>query len=149
MSDNEQSKYTWYPLPCCMLDFWPQRGSLKGFPIPNLQLVLASRSIITKRQKGKRTLRIDISFPMVGCSWVADFFYRSSLLLSCFIYQTLNILSSDSHLNPSGVGIAPMVLVPCLFHHSYWSTQSFSVYFPFAFSDLWLKKQKNLLLLSH
>lgn len=63
--------------------------------------------------------------------------------MSCFIYQTLHILAFSSHLGPSGIGTAPIVLVPCLFHPSYWSTEFFSVHFPFAFSDLWLKRWKK------
>lgn len=99
----------------------------------NLQLVLASRSIISKRWK----------LPLLQAAFEWQISFTEQLLLSCFIYQTLHILAFSSHLNPPGMGTAPIVLVPCLFHHSYWSTEFFSVHFPFAFSDLWLKSWKK------
>lgn len=85
---------------------------------------------------------MDSSSPTV-CFWVADVFYWTTSVLSCFIYQTLHIMVFSFHLGPSGIRTAHIVLVLCLFHHSYWSTEFFSVHFPFVFSDLWLKSQKK------
>lgn len=124
-----------YPIFPTLLYGWllVTRGCLEGIPVFNLQLVLARRSIVSKRC---------IFLPLQAVfEWQISF--TEQLLLSCFIYQTLHILMVSSHFGPSGIGTAPIVLVPCVFHPSFWSTEFFSVHFPFAFSDLWLKRRKK------
>lgn len=135
ISCERQTANQMYPVFPTLLYGWllVTRGCLEGFPVFNLQLVLASRSIISKRWK----------LPLLQAAFEWQISFIEQLLLSCFIYQTLHILAFSSHLNPPDMGTAPIVLVPCLFHHSYWSTEFFSVHFPFAFSDLWLKSWKK------